>query len=69
MARVWAARQNVNYNAALELMKHPPAGVRIRVFSPLRRLPVGSFTIEPKRIEAALALGNDEALEQAKRKA
>jgi predicted patatin/cPLA2 family phospholipase len=66
VARVWTARQNVNYNAALELIKHPPAGVRIRVFSPLRRLPVGSFTIEPKRIEAALILGHDEALEQAK---
>jgi predicted patatin/cPLA2 family phospholipase len=69
VARVWTARQNVNYNAALELMKHPPAGVRIQVFSPLRRLPVGSFTIEPKRIEAALVLGHDEALAQAKRKA
>jgi len=66
VARVWTAGQNVNYNAALELMKHPPAGVRIQVFSPLRRLPVGSFTIEPKRIEAALVLGHDEALEQAK---
>jgi predicted patatin/cPLA2 family phospholipase len=67
VARVWTARQNVNYNDALDLMKHPPAGVRIQVFSPLRPLPVGSFTIEPKRIEAALALGHDEALEQAKR--
>ncbi len=68
MARVWTARQNVYYNAALELIKHPPAGVRIQVYSPLRRLPVGSFTIEPKRIEAALILGHDEALEQAKQK-
>jgi predicted patatin/cPLA2 family phospholipase len=69
VARVWTARQNVYYNAALELMKHPPAGVRIQVFSPLRPLPVGSFTIEKKRIAAALVLGHDEALEQAKRKA
>ena len=43
VARVWTARQNVNYNAALELMKHPPPGVRIQVFSPLRPLPVGSL--------------------------
>ena len=64
VAKVWTARQNVNYNAALDLMKQPPAGVRIRVFRPLRPLPVGSFTIEPKRIAAALALGHDEALEQ-----
>jgi len=64
VARVWTARQNVNYNAALDLMKQPPAGVRIRVFRPLRPLPVGSFTIAPKRIAAALALGHDEALQQ-----
>lgn len=66
VARTWTARQNVNYNDALELMKHPPAGVHIRVFSPLRPLPVGSFTVEQKRIAAALALGHDEALEQTK---
>jgi hypothetical protein len=34
------------------------------VFRPLKPLPVGSFTIEPKKIAAALALGHDEALEQ-----
>jgi len=27
-------------------------------------MPVGSFTIAPKRIAAALAMGHDEALEQ-----
>ena len=64
VARVWTARQNVNYNAALDLMKQPPAGVRFRVFRPLRPLPVGSFTVEPKQIAAALALGHDEALQQ-----
>ena len=66
VAEVWTARQNVHYNNAIELMKNPPAGVRIQVFSPLRRLPVGSFTIEKKRIEAAMILGHDEALAQAK---
>lgn len=64
VARVWTARQNVHYNAALELMKYPPTGVRIRVFRPLRPLPVGSFTIDQKRIEAALALGHAEAIQQ-----
>ena len=64
VARVWTARQNVNYNAALDLMKQPPAGIRLRVFRPLRPLPVSSFTAEPKQIAAALALGHDEALEQ-----
>jgi predicted patatin/cPLA2 family phospholipase len=64
VARVWTARQNVNYNAALDLMKQPPAGIRLRVFRPLRPLPVSSFTAEPKQIAAALALGHDEALQQ-----
>ena len=64
VARAWTARQNVNYNAALDLMKRPPAGVRLRVFRPLRPLPVSSFTAEPKQIAAALALGHDEALQQ-----
>jgi predicted patatin/cPLA2 family phospholipase len=64
VARVYSARQNVNYNAALDLMKQPPPGVRIRVFRPLRQLPVGSFTVEPKQIAAALTMGHDEALEQ-----
>jgi predicted patatin/cPLA2 family phospholipase len=64
VARVWTARQNVNYNAALDLMKQPPAGVRIQVFRPLRPLPVGSFSVKPKEIAAALILGHDEALQQ-----
>jgi predicted patatin/cPLA2 family phospholipase len=66
VARVWTAGQCLKYNAALDLMKHPPAGVRLRVFRPMRPLPVGALTIAQKRIEAALALGHDEALEQAK---
>jgi predicted patatin/cPLA2 family phospholipase len=64
VARIWTARQNLHYNAALDLMKQPPAGVRIRVFRPLKPMPVGSFTIERKKIAAALALGHDEALQQ-----
>lgn len=64
VARVWTARQNINYNAALDLMRRPPAGVRIHVFRPLRPMPVGSFTIDRKRIEAALALGRFEASQQ-----
>ena len=48
VARVWTARQNVNYNAALDLMKQPPPGIRLRVFRPFRPLPVKSFTAAPK---------------------
>ena len=66
MARVWTAEQCLKYNAALDLMKQPPAGVRLQVFRPIRPLPVGALTIAQKRIEAALAIGHDEALEQAK---
>jgi predicted patatin/cPLA2 family phospholipase len=66
VARVWTIEQCVKYNAALDLMKQPPAGVRVRVFRPIRPLPVGAFTIARKRIEATLTLGHDEAREQAK---
>jgi predicted patatin/cPLA2 family phospholipase len=64
VARIWAARQNVNYNEALDLMNQPPAGIRIRVFRPLRPLPVGPFTAGPGRIAAALLRGHDDALHQ-----
>jgi predicted patatin/cPLA2 family phospholipase len=64
VAQIFTNRQNVNYNSALDLMKAPPPGIRIRVFRPLRQLPVGSFTIQPKKIAAALLLGHDEALHQ-----
>ena len=64
VAQVWTAEQNVNYNAALDLMKQPPAGVRIQVFRPVRPLPIGSFSVQPKKIAAALLLGHDDALEQ-----
>jgi predicted patatin/cPLA2 family phospholipase len=66
VARAWTAEQCLKYNAALDLIKQPPAGVRLQVFRPIRPLPVGALTIAQKRIEAALALGHDEALEQAK---
>ncbi len=64
VAQVWTAEQNLNYNAALDLMKHPPAGVRVQVFRPFRPLPVSSFTVEQKLITAAMILGHDEASEQ-----
>ena len=64
VAETWTTRQCLHYNAALDLMKQPPAGVRLRVFSPLRPMPVGSFTIAQKRIDAALASGQHEALQQ-----
>ncbi len=64
VAEAWTTRQCLHFNAALDLMKQPPAGVRLRVFSPLRPLPVGSFTVAQKRIDAALASGHDEALQQ-----
>lgn len=64
VAQVWTALQNVYYNDALELMRKPPAGIRIQVFHPLQPLPLGSFSVEPARIAAALARGHDEALQQ-----
>jgi predicted patatin/cPLA2 family phospholipase len=64
VARAWTSQQCAKYNAALDLMKRPPAGIRLLVFSPLRPMAVGYFTIAQKRIDAALASGHDEALQQ-----
>ena len=64
VALAWTARQYLVYNAALDLMKQPPPGMRLLVFRPLRPLPVGPFTTAQKRINAALASGHDEALAQ-----
>jgi predicted patatin/cPLA2 family phospholipase len=64
LARAWTARQNVYYNDALDLIKRPPPGIQLRVFRPLRPLPVRSFTARPKQIAAAMVLGHDEALQQ-----
>jgi predicted patatin/cPLA2 family phospholipase len=65
VARVWTTGQCQKYNAALDLLKQPPTGVRLRVFRPMRPLPVGPLTITQKRIEDAMTMGHDEALEQA----
>jgi predicted patatin/cPLA2 family phospholipase len=65
VARVWTTGQCEKYNAALDLLRQPPAGVRLKVFRPMRPLPVGALTITQERIEAALTMGHDEALEQA----
>ena len=64
VAQAWTERQHLRYNAALDLMKGPPAGVRLLVFSPLRPLPIRSLTSAQKQIDAALASGHDEALQQ-----
>ena len=64
VALAWTTWQHQAYNAALDLMKQPPPGIRLQVFRPLRPLPVGPFTTAQKRIDAALASGHDEALAQ-----
>jgi predicted patatin/cPLA2 family phospholipase len=64
VARVWTSRQHLAYNAALDLIKQPPPGIRLMVFRPLKPMPVGPFTTAQKRIDAALASGRAEALEQ-----
>ena len=66
VARVWTTEQCRKYNAALDLLNQPSAGVRLRVFRPIRPLPVGALTIAQKRIAAAVVRGHDEALEHAK---
>jgi predicted patatin/cPLA2 family phospholipase len=64
VALAWTARQHLVYNASLDLLKHPPPGVLLQVFRPLRPLPVGPFTVTQKRIDAALASGHEDALAQ-----
>jgi predicted patatin/cPLA2 family phospholipase len=64
LAKVWTEVEHLKQNAALDLMKQPPAGVRVQVFSPHGPLPVGYFTVEQRQIAAALALGHEEALQE-----
>ena len=64
VAEAWTSRQHVVYNAALDLMKQPPPGIRLQVYRPFRPLRLGSFTNAQKLVEAAIACGHDEALEQ-----
>jgi len=64
VAEAWTARQWICYNASLDLLKQPPPGVRLQVFSPLKPLAIGSFTNARKRIEAAVECGYNEALQQ-----
>ncbi len=61
VAQVWTSGENLNYTTGLELMKQPPAGVRIQTLHPLEPLPVGAFTADQKQIASALELGHDEA--------
>lgn len=64
VAEAWTTRQYMHYNAALELLKQPPPGIHLQVFSPLKPLTIGTFTSARKRIEAAVDCGYSEALEQ-----
>jgi predicted patatin/cPLA2 family phospholipase len=64
VARAWTDQQHLNYNAATDLMSRPPAGIRLRVFHPIRPMKVGAFTIEREKIHAAVSSGHDEALQQ-----
>lgn len=64
VARAWTDQQHLKYNAAMNLIQHPPTGIRLRVFHPMKPMPVGTLTIAKKRIHAALCLGRDEALQQ-----
>ena len=64
VASVWTTRQHVQYNAAMNLIRQPPEGVRVQVFSPLKPMPVRALTVAKKRIQAALLLGRLEASQQ-----
>lgn len=57
-------RRHLAYNASLDLLAKPPAGVRIRILRPMRPLPVNRFTSDEGRLRAAVSLGHDEAYSQ-----
>ncbi|HTE89212.1 MAG TPA: patatin family protein [Terriglobales bacterium] len=60
----WTSREHLTLNAALDLAKNPPEGVRIRVFSPLKPMRLGALTDAKERIQAAVCSGREEAMEQ-----
>lgn len=62
-AEAWINR-HIHYNASLDLVDHPPAGIRLRVLRPMRPLPVTRFTDDSNRLRAAVTNGHDEAFEQ-----
>ena len=64
VASAWTARQHHKFNAAMDLITNPPEGVRIRVFSPIKPMRVGALTGANARIQAALCLGREEAMQQ-----
>jgi predicted patatin/cPLA2 family phospholipase len=64
VAETWTTRQWMNCNSALNLLKQPPPGIRLRVFSPVKPLALHVFTSAQKRIQAAVDCGYREALEQ-----
>jgi predicted patatin/cPLA2 family phospholipase len=64
VAEAWANQQCVSYNTSLDLLKKPPPGIRLKVFSPVKPMAVGSFTNAQKLISAAVDCGYNEAVEQ-----
>ncbi|MEO8426040.1 MAG: patatin family protein [Verrucomicrobiota bacterium] len=64
VASAWTARQHVRFNDAMELITKPPQGVRIRVFSPIKPMRVSALTGANDRIQAAVSLGREEAMQQ-----
>jgi predicted patatin/cPLA2 family phospholipase len=65
-ARVAAAwhRQHQIYQASLDILAHPPAGVRVRALYPRQPLPVERFTNECELVSAAVEQGRAEVLGQ-----
>jgi predicted patatin/cPLA2 family phospholipase len=64
VAHAWTQEQHNQYNVSLELLKNPPSGIRLQIFSPVKPLGISSFTNTPRRIIAAVECGYNEALEQ-----
>jgi predicted patatin/cPLA2 family phospholipase len=63
VAEAWM-RRHQGYNESLDLLAHPPVGVRIRMLRPMKPLPVTRFTDDSRRLRAAVDRGQEEATEQ-----
>jgi predicted patatin/cPLA2 family phospholipase len=58
------ANQHIQFNESMELLAHPPSGIRIRVFSPMKPMRVNGLTRNRTRLHEAVAAGREEAARQ-----
>lgn len=63
-AEAWAT-QHVRFNDSMDFILRPHRGIRIRVFSPIKPMPVHAFSRQQHHLKRAIEEGRAEALRQA----